>query len=164
MMDFTVLSPIFLCLQSVVEQSKWMCWLYLARVPSPSAIRNLSSAALSHLALSLVLTGVGAVAIACGGGWWWVWVHRGRVLVLGTTRLDGPQVAVAARPEARRRRQIQSLHCLRFAVTVRYWVPTALPTYLKERVQTHTLRAEGRLRNTHSPGLYPVEVDVHTDL
>lgn len=87
----------------------------------------------------LVLTG----AVACRDGWQWVWVHRRCVLILGAPCLDGPQVAVAARPEACRRRQIQSLHRLRFPLAVRYRGPKALPTYLEKCVQTHMLRAEG---------------------
>jgi len=93
---------------------------------------------------SLVLTGVGAVTVAFSGGWRWVRVHRGRVFVLGASRLDGTQVAVAARPEARGRGQIQSLHCLRSPLTVRHRVAAAVPVYLKERVQTHTLRGRGQ--------------------
>lgn len=99
---------------------------------------------------SLVLTRVGAVTVACTSVRRRLGVHGGRVLVLGAARLDGAQVAVAARPEARGSRQIQSLHGLRLPLTVWQRVPAALPVYLKERVQTHTLRAEGRLRNVQS--------------
>lgn len=102
---------------------------------------------------SLVLTSIGVVAVACRGGWWWFWVHGGRIFILGATCLDGPQIAVAAWPEARGCGQIQRLHCLWFPLAVRYW-PKALTAYLKERVQTHTLRAEGRLCNMHLLQVY----------
>lgn len=40
----------------------------------------------------------------------------------------------------------------------------ALPAYLKERVQTHTLRADGRLRNMRSTrSVRPAVEDAHTD-
>lgn len=102
---------------------------------------------------SLLLTGIGVVAVACRGGWWRFWVHGGRIFILGATCLDGPQVAVAAWPEACRCRQIQRLHCLWFPLAVRYR-PKTLTAYLKERVQTHTLRAEGRLCNMHLLQIY----------
>lgn len=100
--------------------------------------------------LSLVLTGVGAVAVADGGGggWWRVRGDGRRVFILGTARLDGPQVTVAARPEARGSRQVQSLHRLGLHLAVLHRVHTALPAYLKDGVRAHRARTDGGRRTT----------------
>lgn len=99
---------------------------------------------------SPVLTCAGAVAVAPSSGWWWIWIHRSCIFILRAARLDRPQVAVAARAEARGSRQIKSLHCLWFPSTIGQWVATALPTNLKKRVYTHTLRTQGTLIKMHS--------------
>lgn len=51
---------------------------------------------------------------------------RVRVVFLRAAGLDGTHVAVAARPEAGRRRQIQRLHRLRLHVAVTRRAQTAL--------------------------------------